>query len=107
MLNYLKQRISHLKPTRPKLFYEGATSGYVLPKMSVSDSVQALEPRIMFDAAGVVTGAEVAADNVAEEQVEQALTSENLEAQAVSQDNEESDELIAALTDLVPPCRSQ
>ena len=71
--------------------------------MSVSDSVQALEPRIMFDAAGVVTGAEVAADNVAEEQAEQAFTSENLEAQAVNQENEQSDELIAALADLVPP----
>ena len=103
MLNYIKQRIRHLKPTRPKLLYDGATSGYALPKMTVSDSVQALEPRIMFDAAGVVTGAEVAADNVAEEQAEQALTSDNLEAQAVSQQDKESDEVIEALADLVPP----
>jgi len=103
MLNYLKQRIRHLKPTRPKLLYDGATSGYALPKMTVSDSVQALEPRIMFDAAGVVTGAEVAADTVAEEQAEQALTSESLEAQAVNQENKESDEVIEALADLVPP----
>ena len=45
------------KATRPKLFYEGAHDGYVLPHMSLSESVLALEPRFMFDAAGMATGA--------------------------------------------------
>jgi len=103
MLNYIKRKVRHLKQARPKLFYEGAHDGYVLPKMNVSDSVQALEPRIMFDAAGVATGAEVAADDVAEEQTEQALTSGNLNAQAVNQENEQKDELIEALANLEPP----
>jgi hypothetical protein len=71
--------------------------------MSVSDSLQALEPRIMFDAAGVVTGAEIAADNVAQEQAEQALIPENLQAQAVNDENEQAEELAAALVGLVPP----
>ena len=103
MLNFIKRKIRHLKQTKPKLFYEGATPGYALPKMSVSDSVQALEPRIMFDAAGAATGAEVAADDVAEQQAEQALTPENLQAQAVNQENEQTDEVVEALAELVPP----
>jgi len=100
MFNFIKQRVQHLKQNRSKLFYDGAHDSYGPQKMSVSDSLQALEPRIMFDAAGVVTGAEVAADDVAQDQ---ALTSENLEAQAVNQGNGDSDELVAALVDLVPP----
>ncbi|MCG8379016.1 MAG: DUF4347 domain-containing protein, partial [Proteobacteria bacterium] len=71
--------------------------------MSVSDSVQALEPRIMFDAAGVATGVEVAVDSVAEQQAEQALTPENLQAQAANQENEENEKVVEALAGLVPP----
>ncbi len=102
MFNFLKRRTEHPKQTRSKLFYDGAHDSYGPQKMSVSDSLQALEPRIMFDAAGVATGAEVAADEVAQDQAEQALT-ENLQAQAVNQENETTDELIAALADVVPP----
>lgn len=103
MFNFIKQRIHHLKQTRPKLFYDGAHSSSASPRMNVSDSVRALEPRIMFDAAGVVTAAEVAADNVAEHQAEQAVLNENLEAQAVSQEREESDELAEVLSNLDLP----
>jgi hypothetical protein len=103
MLNFFKRRTEHPKQNRSKLAYEGAHDSYGPQKMSVSDSLQALEPRIMFDAAGVATGAEVAADQVAEEQAEQALTPENLQAQAVNQENEQTDELVAALADVVPP----
>ena len=103
MLSYIKKKIRHLKQTRPKLFYEGATSGYAMPKMSVADSVQTLEPRIMFDAAGVATGAEAAADTVAEEQAEQAISPENLQAQAVNQEDKETEEVVQALADLAPP----
>ena len=102
MLNFLKRRTEHPKQNRSKLFYDGAHDSYGPQKMSVSDSLQALEPRIMFDAAGVATGAEVAADQVAEDQAEQVIT-ENLQAQAVNQENEQTDELIAALADVVPP----
>jgi hypothetical protein len=103
MLNFLKRRTEHPKQNRSKLAYDGAHDSYGPQKMSVSDSLQALEPRIMFDAAGVATGAEVAADEVAQDQAEQALTPENLQAQAVTQDNEYTDELVAALADVVPP----
>ncbi|MEO1926231.1 MAG: DUF4347 domain-containing protein [Gammaproteobacteria bacterium] len=103
MLNFIKRRVQHLKQHRSKLAYEGAHDSYGSQKMSVSDSLQALEPRIMFDAAGVVTGAEIAADNVAQEQAEQALIPENLQAQAVNDENEQAEELAAALVGLVPP----
>jgi hypothetical protein len=61
------------KPTRPKLFYDGAHDGVVSPKDSISDSMIPLEPRFMFDAAGIATGAEVAAEALALEQAEQAI----------------------------------
>ena len=67
------------KATRPKLFYEGAHDGYVLPHMSLSESVLALEPRFMFDAAGMATGAEVAVDTIAQEQADQALNTDSIE----------------------------
>ena len=56
----------------------------------------------MFDAAGVATAAEVAVDNVAQEQAERAFTPENLQAQAVNQENQESEELTTILIDFVP-----
>ena len=73
MISALFKRMKRSKPTRPKLYYEGAHDGQVLPKDSVADSLIPLEPRFMFDAAGVATGAEVAAETVAQEQAEQAL----------------------------------
>ncbi|NOG61597.1 MAG: DUF4347 domain-containing protein, partial [Proteobacteria bacterium] len=103
MLNFLKRRTEHPKQNRSKLAYDGAHDSYGPQKLSVADSLQALEPRIMFDAAGVATGSEVAADEIAEDQAQQALTPENLQAQAVNQENEQTDELIAALGDVVPP----
>ncbi|MBT7950451.1 MAG: DUF4347 domain-containing protein [Gammaproteobacteria bacterium] len=73
MIRALLKRLRRPKPTRPKLFYDGAHEGSVLPHDSISDSMIPLEPRFMFDAAGVATGAEVAAETVAQEQAEQAV----------------------------------
>ncbi|MBL1142161.1 MAG: DUF4347 domain-containing protein [Proteobacteria bacterium] len=100
MLSFIKKRFQHLKQNRSKLFYGGAHDSYGPQKLSITDSLQALEPRIMFDAAGVETGAEVAVENVAEQQAEQALLPENLHAQAVNQEDEQSEDLITALNDL-------
>ncbi len=108
MLNFIKHRVQHLKQHSAKLFYRGAHESYTPQKKSVSDSIFALEPRIMFDAAGVETAAEIAAENVAEQQAEQALNSDvhpqdsDVHAQAVNHQNEDADELIAALSDLAP-----
>ncbi|MGH8488958.1 MAG: DUF4347 domain-containing protein, partial [Gammaproteobacteria bacterium] len=44
-----------------------------LPHIPVAESLHALEPRHMFDAAGAATGAEAAVDAVAQEQAEQAV----------------------------------
>ncbi|NKB36753.1 MAG: DUF4347 domain-containing protein [Gammaproteobacteria bacterium] len=73
MISALLKRLKRPKQTRPKLYYDGAHDGQVLPKDSVADSLIPLEPRFMFDAAGVATGAEVAAETVAQEQAEASL----------------------------------
>ncbi|MGH8532328.1 MAG: hypothetical protein ACREV1_06240, partial [Gammaproteobacteria bacterium] len=43
------------------------------PHIPVAECLHALEPRHMFDAAGVATGAEAAVDALAQEQAEQAV----------------------------------
>ena len=73
MIRALLKRLKRPKQTRPKLYYDGAHDSQVLPRDSMADSLIPLEPRFMFDAAGVATGAEVAAETVAQEQAEQAL----------------------------------
>ncbi|MFT7460059.1 MAG: hypothetical protein ACI909_002747, partial [Planctomycetota bacterium] len=75
MIRALLKRMKRPKQTRPKLYYDGAHDSQVLPSDSLSDSLIALEPRFMFDAAGVATGAEIAAETVAQEQAEHALDS--------------------------------
>ncbi len=79
MVQALKKRLRRAKATRPKLFYEGAHDGYALPHMCLGESVLALEPRFMFDAAGMATGTEVAVDAIAQEQADQALNTEIIE----------------------------
>ncbi|MEQ8939367.1 MAG: DUF4347 domain-containing protein, partial [Gammaproteobacteria bacterium] len=106
MLGFITRRIKHLKQTRPKLFYAGAHDGVENARMSVADSLQALEPRIMFDAAGVATGAEVAADDVAEQQADEAIEPANLQPAAANDENATSpdtDALAEALSGFQPP----
>ncbi len=103
MLGYIKRKIKHLKQTRPKLFYQGAHDGVATPKLNVSDSLQALEPRIMFDAAAVATGAEVATEDVAADQAEQAVDAENLEAPAANEEKSQTDALLESLAGIEPP----
>ncbi|MGH8613864.1 MAG: hypothetical protein ACREYF_18045, partial [Gammaproteobacteria bacterium] len=43
------------------------------PHILVAECLHALEPRYLFDAAGVATGAEAAVDAVAQEQAEQTV----------------------------------
>ena len=65
--------------------------------IGLRDTLLVLEPRIMFDGAAVATGAEVAADQVAQEQAEAAATSET-NADTSSPETTEQAALFEALT---------
>ncbi len=98
MLNALKKHFRRPKQTKPKLYYDGATQGLVVPQSSISDSTLALEDRILLDAAAVDTAVEHVADVVAQEQAEQAMqnaeSGKNVDVQAVG----EKDQLLNALS---------
>ncbi|NIN36137.1 MAG: hypothetical protein GTO60_13985, partial [Gammaproteobacteria bacterium] len=61
------------------------------------DTLRALEPRFMFDAAGIATGSEVNADTVAQEQAEQAFDSNAVDPAAPAV-QDESKNLFDSLT---------
>ncbi|NNE37647.1 MAG: DUF4347 domain-containing protein, partial [Gammaproteobacteria bacterium] len=72
---------------------------------TLSDSLKELEPRIMLDAAAVATGAEVAADNEAEKQAEQAASSNFSEAE-VPAAVQNTEKLFESLAEMQPPAES-
>ncbi len=63
----------------------------------LSSSLLVLEPRILFDAAAVVTGAEVATDQVAQDQADAVFDAE------ADAETDEQDPLLAALATYEPP----
>ncbi|MGH8537584.1 MAG: DUF4347 domain-containing protein, partial [Gammaproteobacteria bacterium] len=83
------------------------------PHIPVAECLHALEPRHMFDAAGVSTGAEAAVDAVAQEQAEQAVDNHGNDSGAAdagqasdasSADNADANEqLLEALATHQPP----
>ncbi len=62
----------------------------------------ALEPRILLDAAAVATGADVAAEQVAQEQAEAAVNA-GADAEPTGQGADEQDALLGALATYEPP----
>ena len=48
-----------------------------MPFVTVAESIQILEPRYMFDAAGVATVSEIAVENVAEAQADSVNSESN------------------------------
>jgi hypothetical protein len=96
LLKLLKKYVLHKKPTRPKLYYDGASDGITKDDSPLSSDLIPLEPRIMFDAAGIATAAEVVT----------AENSENLESiestpetSTGQQTDSETNDLLAALGD--------
>lgn len=78
------------------------------PHTRLAETVLPLEPRFMFDAAGLATGAEVTVDAVAQEQADAALDAiqtEDITAPAVGQTD--SEDLITALATNTPPGNTQ
>lgn len=64
-----------------------------LNNAKASGLMLALEPRFMFDAAGVATGADVAAQQIAQDQVDQALPA--AQAEPAAQDSQSTDAQIS------------
>ena len=95
MLKALGKKLRRAKETKPKLFYEGAHAGTAMPTSSLAESVMALEPRMLLDAAAVHTVAETAVENFAHEQFESALA-EHAQNDAVAPVSQQ-DELLQAL----------
>ena len=78
------------------------------PNSMLAESLLALEPRYLFDAAGAAMGAEVAADVVAEQQADEAFTAESTAtdlapAAGSSGTQSTSDELLGALAGYEAP----
>ena len=65
------------------------------------ESLLVLEPRILFDAAAVATGAEVATDQVAQDQADAAVNPEGSQA-ATSPEADEQDALLQAIASVEP-----
>ena len=65
------------------------------------ESLLVLEPRILFDAAAVATGAEVATDQVAQDQADAAVNPEGGQA-ATSPEADEQDALLQAIASVEP-----
>ncbi len=94
--------VRRLKSAFSQTRHAGAYAGCGPAPSSLKASLLALEPRILLDAAAVATGAEVAADQVAQEQAEAAV---NAEAQpgSAAQEADGQDPLLQALASYEPP----
>ncbi|MGK0298164.1 MAG: hypothetical protein ACI9XC_001782, partial [Gammaproteobacteria bacterium] len=105
MFERLKYKLKNLKQKKQETPEEVADDNVSSSPSSVADSLHALEQRFMFDAAGVATGSEVAAEVVAEEQAEQAFAADltDVEAPAVV---ESADKLFEALSLIDAPSDS-
>ncbi len=66
----MKQRRSLRKHGSSKLYYRGSVGAFDTSAYRTAESLLALEPRFLFDAAGVATGAEIAVDTVTQAQAD-------------------------------------
>jgi len=78
-----KRQQKHIKQIEHKRIIEGAAEHIVLPHTGLAETVIPLEPRFMFDAAGLATGAEVTVDAVAQEQADAALDATQTEVRLI------------------------
>ncbi len=90
------------KSKKPPKHASSAKAGRTVAAGRLKDTLIALEPRILFDAAAVVTGAEVAADQVAQEQAEAAVQS-GANGENAAQSDGKPDPLLQALSTYEPP----
>ena len=94
-----KQTNTIVRQTSSKLHYEGASGGVKIHQDALQSSLLALEPRVMLDAAALVTGMEVSADAIAQEQAQEAINdSVDTSAVAPVQAPSNDDEILAALS---------
>ncbi|RKZ48833.1 MAG: hypothetical protein DRQ58_03530, partial [Gammaproteobacteria bacterium] len=108
-----KRQQRHIKQIEHKRIIERAAEHIILPHTGLAETVISLEPRFMFDAAGLATGAEVTVDATAQAQIDTALADaavdvaliDDATAPAVSQND--NNDLIEALATVEPPGSSQ
>ena len=71
------------------------------PQTGLAKSLLSLEPRLMFDAAAAATAAEVHQEQVAQEQAESAVSSDNA-SESEGQESSDSQELLQAIASYSP-----
>jgi len=98
MFKRLKNKIKKWKDKKEDAVVEKPSQSDTTPS-TLSDSLKALEPRIMLDAAAVATGSEVIADGVAEEQAHEASEANfsDVDVPAVVENTEKLFESLAEL----------
>ncbi|MEM7543351.1 MAG: Ig-like domain-containing protein, partial [Pseudomonadota bacterium] len=96
MVNRIRRAFKSIfRQTPPKLHYPGAHPGGLAPRAKLDESLTALEPRCMFDGAGMVTAIENLADDAAAQQAETAFA--NGETNADTPADPEHEALMEAL----------